>query len=76
MREEDGQRVLGLTQAALDPLQQALAHNCHLARDSPAIILDAFGPRSALRMTRRVEEPMWPVSQIAAGVVAKETHEA
>lgn len=67
----DGRPLLGAAQAALDPAQQALAHNCHLRRDTPRVVLDAFGEGSALRMQRTVEEAMWPVSMIASGVVVK-----
>ena len=36
------------------------------------VVLDAFGAQGEqLRLERRVEDAMWPVSQIAAGVVRK-----
>ena len=71
VRPEDDRPVLAAAQTLLDPLQQALAHGCHLHRDTPRVVLDAFGADSAVRMERRIEDAMWPVSQIAAGVVVK-----
>ena len=74
VRAEDERPLLAASQSLLDPLQQVLAHGCHLTRDSPALIVDAFereGGGKVLRMERRVEDAMWPVSQIAAGVVQK-----
>ncbi len=72
-KPEDGRPLLRASQLVLDPAQQALAHNCHLRRDSPALVVEAFGGERAkvLQMRRVVEEAMWPVSQLAAGVVAK-----
>ena len=72
VNKEDGRPLLGLSQKLLDPLQQVLAHGCHLQRDTPSAIIDAFGgPSCVLRLQRMVNEEMWPVSQQAAGVVVK-----
>jgi ubiquinone/menaquinone biosynthesis C-methylase UbiE len=67
----DERPFLALSQSVLDPVQQVVAHGCHLTRDSPQVILDAFGAESVVRMERALEDAMWPVSQIAAGIVAK-----
>jgi len=64
--------VRRLSQSALDPLQQALAHGCHLRRDTPRIIVETFGGASCIAQLRRiVNDDMWPVSQQSAGVVVK-----
>ena len=69
--EADDLPTLALSQTVLDPLQQVIAHGCHLRRDTPQVIVDAFGAASVRRLERSVEESMWPVSQLAAGVVSK-----
>jgi SAM-dependent methyltransferase len=72
--ESDRRPILGLSQILLDPLQQAIAHNCHLRRDSDKAIVDAFGGQDAiLRLDRMENANMWPVSQLAAGVVFKQS---
>ena len=72
LREEDDRPLLRLSQTLLDPLQQVLAHGCHLQRDTPAAVIDAFGGASCVvRLQRMVNKEMWPVSQQAAGVVIK-----
>ena len=72
VNKEDGRPLLGLSQVLLDPLQQALAHGCHLQRDTPTAVVDAFGgPSCVLRLQRMVNDEMWPVSQLAAGVVVR-----
>ena len=68
----DGRPVLALSQKLLDPAQQALAHNCHLQRDTSNMIVAAFGGDGrVIRLERRLNDEMWPVSQLAAGVVTK-----
>mmetsp|Transcript_19121 Transcript_19121/g.48972 ORF Transcript_19121/g.48972 Transcript_19121/m.48972 type:complete len:300 (+) Transcript_19121:10-909(+) len=73
---EDGAGVApvlrALSQSVLDPLQQALAHGCHLRRDTPSVILDIFGgPACVAQLHRLVNDGMWPVSQQCAGIVVK-----
>ena len=69
--DEDDRPLLALSQKLLDPLQQRVAHGCHLTRDSPSVIRDRFGSDKVLSAQRSVEASMWPVSQLAAGVVAR-----
>ena len=73
VRDDDARPLLGIAQQALDPLQQVIAHGCHLTRDTPQVVREAFGGAgSEVRTQRLVEESMWPVSQLAAGVVRKQ----
>ena len=70
--EADAQPLLGLSQRLLDPAQQALAHNCHLRRDTADVIVAAFGGMERVpRLQRMVNDDMWPVSQLAAGIAVK-----
>lgn len=71
VEEEDGRPLLAATQRVLDPVQQALAHNCHLRRRTDALIVRAFGGGRVLRRQRMLTGGMWPVSQQVAGVVEK-----
>ena len=73
VEKEDGRPLLAASQVVLDPLQQLLAHDCHLRRDTATLVVDAFGgPRCLVRPVQRmVNEAMWPVSQQAAGIVRK-----
>ena len=72
--EEKGLSFLELQQRALDPLQQAVAHNCHLHRDTDNVISSAFGvdgsgSAKVLETERFLIEDMWPVSCQCSGVV-------
>jgi len=73
VREGEGRPVLALSQRLLEPLQVAVAHNCHLTRPSDELVRQAFegGGGRVVRMERMLIENMWPVSQQAAGVVEK-----
>ena len=70
--DADERPLLAATQLVLDPLQQAIAHGCHLRRDTGAEIVAAFGgDASVVRLERMLNGAMWPVSQQVAGVVEK-----
>mmetsp|Transcript_1104 Transcript_1104/g.3227 ORF Transcript_1104/g.3227 Transcript_1104/m.3227 type:complete len:184 (-) Transcript_1104:32-583(-) len=62
-------------QRLLDPLQQRVAHNCHLHRDIDDMLLASAGPgrpfREVLRCARYVDEDMWPISQQVSGVLVR-----
>ena len=65
---------LELQQRVLDPLQQAVAHNCHLHRQTDAVISSAFGVDASEQATlldteRFLCKEMWPVSLQCCGVV-------
>ncbi len=81
-RKEDwGLRSLELQQRVLDPLQQAVAHNCHLHRNTDMAISETFGLGSKsdsgsgddsavlLESERFLCNDMWPVSMQCCGVV-------
>ena len=77
--------VLERTQLLLDPLQQLVAGNCHLHRDTDRMIARSVGDPArdpavadsaalfsrAEAAERYVVWPMWPIAQQAAGVVVK-----
>ena len=77
--------VLERTQLLLDPLQQLVAGNCHLHRDTDRMIARSVGDAAhdpavadsaalfsrAEAAERYVVWPMWPIAQRAAGVVVK-----
>ena len=56
-------------QLIFDPLQQKLADNCHLHRDTDVVILDMFGKENVLEYERFFVDSMWPVSCQSCGVV-------
>ena len=57
-------------QQKLDPLQQALAHNCHLHRSTDKEIESVFGDQARwLQMERFQVKDMWPVSCQSRGVI-------
>ena len=60
-------------QRVLDPLQQMVADNCHLHRDTDLAIYDLFGVNDqvskALQKERFFVDDMWPVSCQCSGVV-------
>ncbi|CAK0874385.1 unnamed protein product [Prorocentrum cordatum] len=64
-------------QLAMDPLQQQIAGNCHLHRDTEALIRGSVGSEqgslfSQLDDTERYEVwQMWPISQQVVGVATK-----
>lgn len=68
---DSGAPMLALAQRMLDPAQQLLAHGCHLQRDSPRVVVETFGATGLRRMERRIFDAMWPVGQVAAGIVEK-----
>jgi len=72
--EEKSLSFLELQQRVLDPLQQAVAHNCHLHRQTDAVISSAFGVDASEQATlldteRFLCKEMWPVSLQCCGVV-------
>ena len=75
--DEEGEGDRGFMdwqQRSLDPLQQRIAHNCHLHRDTDRAIFDEFniGEHSKmLQKERFFVEDMWPVNCQSAGVVQR-----
>ena len=69
---DNGHAILELQQKLFDPLQQAVAHNCHLHRYTDDIILDMFSStRTDAMVSRFFVEDMWPVSCQVRGVVQR-----
>lgn len=68
-RGSEGHDFLALQQVALDPLQQAVAHNCHLHRETDDLILEEFQTSSKKDVERFFVDGMWPVSCQARAVV-------
>jgi SAM-dependent methyltransferase len=69
-------RLLELQQKALDPLQQLVAHNCHLHRSTESTIASVFGVNSAsvqLSQERFLVDEMWPVSCQTCGVIRRKS---
>jgi SAM-dependent methyltransferase len=66
-----GHRLLEIQQLALDPLQQAVANNCHLHRYTEQSIQNVFGMDSFVTKERFFVDEMWPVSCQMLGVVRK-----
>jgi ubiquinone/menaquinone biosynthesis C-methylase UbiE len=62
-------RLLEFQQIIFDPLQQAVADNCHLHRYTDATVSEVFGPGSRRLTTERfIVDGMWPVSCQSSGV--------
>ncbi len=68
-------RFLDWQQQAFDPLQQILAHNCHLHRNTDSLIREVFmspstdGGGEVLLNERFQVKEMWPVSCQSRGVI-------
>jgi hypothetical protein len=61
---------LGRQQVLLDPLQQKLADNCHLHRNTAGTIRQVFGSDAFYLSEENFVVPeMWPVSQQSCGVL-------
>lgn len=63
-------------QRVLDPLQQMVADNCHLHRDTDLAIYDAFGVKDdrvskIVQKERFFVDDMWPVSCQCSGIVQR-----
>lgn len=63
-------------QQILDPLQQIVADNCHLHRDTDLAIYDAFGVKDdrvskIVQKERFFVDDMWPVSCQCSGIVQR-----
>jgi hypothetical protein len=83
--EGEGHEILEWQQKNLDPLQQLVAHNCHLHRNTDETIRDAFntvpsvdssksspnGNAFILQEERFFVEDMWPVSCQCCGVLKR-----
>jgi SAM-dependent methyltransferase len=80
--QEEPYHFLEWQQEQLDPLQQAVAHNCHLHRYTEQTIDSVFGVEDADPSSSRVTatrisqerflvESMWPVSCQACGVIQR-----
>ena len=67
---DDGHEILEFQQKFFDPLQQKVAHNCHLHRNTDDVILDVFSSSvSQGNVERFFVDDMWPVSCQVCGVV-------
>mmetsp|Transcript_20254 Transcript_20254/g.41287 ORF Transcript_20254/g.41287 Transcript_20254/m.41287 type:complete len:384 (-) Transcript_20254:2504-3655(-) len=69
---ESNRLFLAWQQRLLDPLQQIVADNCHLTRNTDAAVYDAFKQDGTIVYRERffVDE-MWPVSCQCSGVVQR-----
>lgn len=56
-------------QRTLDPLQQAVAHNCHLHRNTEKEIQSVFHDADVLESQRFFIKDMWPISCQCSGVI-------
>ena len=56
-------------QRTLDPLQQAVAHNCHLHRNTDKEISSIFYDADILEFERFFIKDMWPISCQCSGVI-------
>jgi SAM-dependent methyltransferase len=75
--KEPKYQFLEWQQRVLDPLQQALADNCHLHRSTDQAVVDIFEVGPASVATRVISQrnflvdDMWPVSYQASGVIQR-----
>jgi ubiquinone/menaquinone biosynthesis C-methylase UbiE len=77
--EQESSKFLEAQQKILDPLQQAVAHNCHLHRYTEQAIETTFGSQAGethksserLQHERFIVDSMWPVSCQCCGVVQR-----
>jgi ubiquinone/menaquinone biosynthesis C-methylase UbiE len=65
----DEKPFFGVQQQLLDPLQQAVADNCHLHRYTARAIREAFPSARVLTEERFFVDDMWPVSCQCCGVI-------
>jgi len=68
---EDGRPFFEWQQTTLDPLQQLVAHNCHLHRSTVNSIANVFGDNNMIEYDRFYVDKMWPVCCQASGVIRK-----
>lgn len=62
--------IFDTVQKIFDPLQQKVAHNCHLRRETGRVIRDIFQNDSNFLESNQFFIPdMWPVSCQASGVI-------
>jgi len=73
VNEDEPYRFLEWQQKTLDPLQQALADNCHLHRYTERTISDVFDDATFLQRERFLVDSMWPVSSQCCGVIQRTT---
>jgi len=67
--------LLELSQEAFDPLQQLVAHNCHLHRNTDTMIKNIFGEDGVLIQEERyIVDDMWPVSCQSRGALQLKQH--
>jgi SAM-dependent methyltransferase len=77
--EQEAAKFLEAQQKILDPLQQVVAHNCHLHRYTEQAIDTTFGFQAGetlksserLQHERFIVDSMWPVSCQCCGVVQR-----
>lgn len=70
---EEPNRFLEFQQRLFDPLQQAVADNCHLHRYTDSTIATVFDPNRSktINSERFLVEGMWPVSCQSCGVIQR-----
>ena len=73
VNEDEPYRFLEWQQKTLDPLQQALADNCHLHRYTERTISEVFDDTCFLHQERFLIGSMWPVSSQCCGVIQRRT---
>jgi SAM-dependent methyltransferase len=72
VNHESNLQFLAWQQQVLDPLQQALADNCHLHRHTESNIHNVFARDSVtLHQERFLVPEMWPVSYQCCGVIKR-----
>ncbi len=64
----DDRPIFRLQQKLLDPLQQSVAHNCHLCRSSREAIEEVF---DECIFHKRFDKEMWPISEQLYGYALK-----
>jgi ubiquinone/menaquinone biosynthesis C-methylase UbiE len=70
LENENNQSFLELQQRVLDPLQQAVAHNCHLHRRTDQVISSIFETSAEfLERDSFFVTDMWPVSCQCSGIL-------
>lgn len=73
VNDDDHREILEFQQKFFDPVQQKIAHNCHLHRETEQAILEEFGQNGiVVEKERFFVEDMWPVSCQIRGVITKQ----
>jgi len=76
-QEKLSAKLFDVQQTTLDPLQQLVAHNCHLHRYSEDTIMQSFGTATMGEESIQVQRErffvndMWPVCMQCRGVIQR-----